>query len=230
MSFFSSLPFVQYMDSISIMLTFILLILAFNGIARPTTSMQNALWFGGALAWVVTVLPVSRNIGYANNPHVMTVVVIAFGLMAAGHFIQAFGDMKFSIYTVLFLIIGISFYSIIVIYWNNFPGRVLEDLFFASIMVLSLLGLIGAPIASYLRKKSNIHALWASVGWIFVTIGCYYYWAAAAVQPGAFAGRELEAASFLPAGLGFILVLVSFLLTGWFKEARTGGDQQVAKK
>ncbi len=219
MAFFSSLPFVQYMDSISIMVTFILFVMAFASVAKPTTTMQNALWFGGALAFVITILPVSRNISYANNPHAMTIAVVAFAMMGAGYFMQALGDKKFSVYYVFTLLVAVCFYSIIVIYWDNFPGQVLQAPFFVSIMTLSLIGLIGAPIISFALGKANLHAIWTSVGWFLVTLGFYYYWAAATVQPGSLAGRELEAASFLPAGLGFILVVVSFLLTGWFKES-----------
>lgn len=214
-----SLSFMQYMDTLAQGMAIIVFVILFNRIASRSSEMHLGFWFAGALAFASITTVIGREGKLANNPYILITVLLAFALWGAGYWAHAFKDTKWVSYVIITMFTGCIFYGVIGHYWDGVPGQVLQTPFFAGIMTLSLMGCIGGPIVSFIRGKSNIHSLWASAGWILITIASYVQWASAANKPGALTGGATDPAVYFPTALGFSLIAIALLKTGVLKEA-----------
>ncbi|MFA5537340.1 MAG: hypothetical protein WDA53_09245 [Bacillota bacterium] len=214
-----SLSFMQYMDTLAQAMAIIVFVILFNRIASRSSEMHLSFWFAGALAFAAISTAIGREGNLAVNPYMLVSVLLAFAFWGAGYWAHAFRGTKWVPYVIITMFTGVMFYGVIGHYWDGVPGQVLQTPFFAGIMTLSLIGCIGGPIVSFATGKSNIHALWATAGWILITIASYVQWAAAAHKPGALTGGATDPAVYFPTALGFTLIVIALLKTGVLKEA-----------
>lgn len=214
-----SLSFMQYMDTLAQAMAIIIFVILFNRIASRASEMHISFWFTGALAFSAISVLVGRDGSLATNPYVLMTALIAFSFWGAGYWAYAFKEKSFIPYLIITLFTGVIFYGVIGHYWDKVPGEVLQTPFFAGIVTLSLIGCIGGPIVAFIRGRANIHALWATAGWVLVTTASYVQWAAAADKPGALTGGAVDPAVYFPTALGLTLVVIALLKTGVLKEA-----------
>lgn len=214
-----SLSFMEYMDTLAQGMAIIIFVILFNRVTSRASEMHISFWFTGALAFAAVSTAIGREGKLAANPYVLITVLLAFALWGAGYWAYAFKDQKWVPYVIIAMFTGCIFYGVIGHYWDGVPGEVLQTPFFAGIMTLSLIGCIGGPIVAFVRGRANIHSLWATAGWILVTLASYVQWADAANKPGALSGGAVDPAVYFPTALGLSLVIIALLKTGVLKEA-----------
>ncbi len=210
------MAFLKYMDSMSIAMAFVLLILMFNRISRPG-KMQHSLWFAGAVALATVVLLGTRDVALAVNSHYTAMALMAVVLMASGFTAVADKEGKWSPYFSLTLVLAALVYALISHYRESVTGQVLADPVFLVVAGIALLILVLVPAWLFFTGKANYHALAISVGWILVTVASWYQWSAA-TERIVMEADALSSTVFTILFIGMVSIIAGFSLTGWLDD------------
>ncbi len=208
------MAFLQYMDSLSIGVALVLMIVTLWRITQ-VNKMQHTLWFAGSVSLMFVVAVSTRDVSLAVNPYIQGIIAFSLGLLAAGYLTALDKEGKYAQYFTIYILTAALVFSMAMHYVGSVTGDVLGTPLFLLSIGLSLVVLVLAPLA--MMSAAGFHAIWAAVGWVLITIAGWYQWSAA-TERLVLEGDSLSSIVFTLLTIGLILILVSFANTKWLAE------------